>query len=99
MKILDYFEHRELGVIVSTTNPEFDNLANDEIKKIIGDEIVILDGDSLNQKSVKVSSIEIATSLIGKKNLNLCLDNSISLSELKPDSSIQLISEPITSKI
>ena len=98
MKILDYFEHRELGVIVSTTNPEFDNLANDEIKKLIGNEIVILDKDSSASKTVKVSSIDIATSLVGKKNINLCLSKDISLSELKPNSSIQLISEPIPSR-
>lgn len=99
MKILDYFEHPSLGVIVSTTNPEFDNLANDEIKKLIGNEIVILNEDSSERRNVKVSSIDIATSLVGKKNLNFCLSEDILLSELNPNSSIQLISEPITSKI
>lgn len=99
MKILDYFEHPSLGVVISTTNPEFDNLANDEIKKLIGNKIVILNEDSSERRNVKVSSIDIATSLVGKKNLNLCLDNSISLSELKLNSSIQLISEPMPSRI
>jgi hypothetical protein len=99
MKILDSFQHPSLGVIVSTTNPKFDNLANDEIKKLIGNEIVIFNEDSSTRKKVQVSSIDIATSLVGKKNLNLCLSEDISLSELKPNSSIQLISEPITSKI
>ncbi len=99
MKILDYFEHPSLGVIISTTNPDFDNLANDEIKKLIGNKIVILNEDYSERRNVKVSSIDIATSLVGKKNLNLCLDNSISLSELKLNSSIQLISEPMPSRI
>ncbi|MGL6338534.1 MAG: hypothetical protein ACRC80_05255 [Waterburya sp.] len=98
MKILDYFEHPSLGIIISTTNPEFDNLSNEEIKELIGDEIIIWDKDSSSRKSVKVSSIDIATSLIGKKNLNLCLSNSISYSELKLNSSIQLMSEPIPSR-
>ena len=96
MKILDYFEHPKFGVVVSTANPKFDDLSNDEIKKIIGDEIVILDADSQEKKSVKVSFIDIATSLIGKKNINICLSDSILLSDIKPNSEFLLLSEADT---
>ena len=92
MKILDYFQHPKLGVIVSTANPKFDNLSNEEIQKIIGDEIVILAADS-QKKSVKVSLVDIATSLIGKKNINICLSDAIKLSDIKLDSEIILMSE------
>jgi len=93
MKILDYFQHPKLGVIVSTANPKFDNLSNEEIQKIIGDEIVIFDADSQKKKSVKVSLVDIATSLIGKKNINICLSDAIKLSDLKLGSEIILMSE------
>ena len=96
MKILDYFEHPKFGVIVSTANPEFDNLSNDKIQQLIGDEIVILDADSQSKKSVKVSRIDIATSLIGKKNINICLSDSILLSDIKPNSEFLLLSEADT---
>jgi hypothetical protein len=93
MKILDYFKHPKFGVIVSTANPEFDNLSNDEIKKRIGEKIVILDPDSHKKKSVKVLSIDIDTSLIGKKNINIWLSDSIELSDIKLNSEILLMSE------
>ncbi len=96
MKILDYFEHPKFGVIVSTANPEFDNLSNDEIKKRIGDEIIILDADSHKKKSVKVSGIELANSLIGKKNINICLSDSIKLSDITPNSEILREQDPET---
>lgn len=99
MKILDYFEHPQWGVIVSTANPEFDNLSNDQIQLLIGDEIVILDPDSRGKKSVKVSRIEIATSLIGKKNINICLSDAIKLSDLKPNSEFLLRSESETTQL
>ena len=99
MKILDYFEHPKFGVIVSTANPEFDNLSNEKIQLLIGDEIVILDADSQSKKSVKVSRIDIATSLIGKKNINICLSDSIKLSELQPNSELLLLSEADTTQL
>lgn len=99
MKILDYFEHPQWGVIVSTANPEFDNLSNDKIQHLIGDEIVILDPDSMEKISVKVARIEIATSLIGKKNINICLSDSILLSDLKANSELLLLSEADTTQL
>ena len=99
MKILDYFEHPKFGVIVSTANPEFDHLSNDQIQQIIGDEIVILDADSQSKKSAKVSRIDIATSLIGKKNINICLSDSIKLSDIKPNSEFLLLSEADTTQL
>ena len=99
MKILDYFEHPQFGVIVSTANPEFDNLPNEEIKKRIGNEISILDADDYKKKSVKVKSIDIATSLIGKKNINICLSDSIKLSDINPGASLLLLSEADTTQL
>ena len=99
MKILDYFEHPQFGVIVSTINPEFDNLPDEEIKKRIGNEIFILDADDYKKKSVTVKSIDIATSLIGKKNINICLSDSIKLSDINPRTSLILLSEADTTQL
>ncbi len=99
MKILDYFEHPQFGVIISTANPEFDNLPNEEIKKRIGNEICILAPDYHEKKSVKVKSIDIATSLIGKKNINICLSDSIKLSDINPGASLLLLSEADTTQL
>jgi hypothetical protein len=93
MKILDYFEHPQFGVILSTAALEFNCLSDDEIKKRVGDKIIILDANSHELKSLKVSKVEIATSLVGKKNINICLSDSIKLSDLKLGSEIRLPSQ------
>ena len=87
-KIQDWFEHDKFGVIVSIANPELDKLSNDEIKNLVGDRIAILDTDSQEKKWAKVSEIEIANSIIDKKNVSICLGNSIKLSDIKPNSDI-----------
>lgn len=99
MKILDYFIHPKLGVVVTTANPKFDGLSNDNIEKIIGDKIFLLDADSQEKKSVKVFRIDIATSLIGKKNINICLSDSIKLSDIKRNSEFLLLSEADTTQL
>ncbi len=92
MKILDYFEHPRFGVIVSSTDSKFDNFSDDEIKKRIGDTIVLV-SNSHQRKLAKVKNVDIATSLTGKKNINICLSDSIKLSDIKPISQLLLLSE------
>ncbi|MEM7725864.1 MAG: hypothetical protein AAF208_05760 [Cyanobacteria bacterium P01_A01_bin.45] len=89
-KIQDWFEHPDFGVIVSIANPELDKLSNDQIRNIVGDRVVIQHTNSQEKKWAKVSEVEIANSIIDKKNVNICLGNSIKLSEIKPSSSIVL---------
>ena len=91
MKILDYFEHPQFGVIVSSTNSKFDNFSDDEIKKRIGDTIVLV-SNSRQRKFAKVKNVDIATSLTGKKNINICLSDSVNLSDIKPNSQLLLLS-------
>ena len=92
MKILDYFEHPRFGVIVSSTDSKFDNFPDDEIKKRIGDTIVLV-SNFHQRKLAKVKNVDIATSLTGKKNINICLSDSIKLSDIKPISQLLLLSE------
>ena len=89
-KIQDWFEHDKFGVIVSIASPELDKLSNDEIKNIVGNRVAILDTDSQEEKWIEVSDIEIASSIIDKKNIHICLGNSIKLSDIKPNSDIVL---------
>ena len=92
-KILDCFEHPNFGVIVSIANPELDKLSDDKIKNLFGDKVAILNTDSHTKKWAKVSEIEIANSIIDRKNVNICLGNSIKLSDIKPNSSIVMVAE------
>ena len=92
-KMQDWFEHPDFGVIVSIANLELDELSDDEIRNLVGDRVAILDTDSQEKKWIEVSDIEIASSIIDKKNVHICLGRSIKLSEIKPNSSIVLLDE------
>ena len=92
-KIQDWFEHPDFGVIVSITSPELDKLSKDEIKDLVGDYIAILDAETQQEKKIQVSQVEVSTSIIDKKNVNICLGNSIKLSEIKPNSNIIFVSQ------
>jgi len=89
-KIQDSFEHPYFGVIVSIANPELDKLSDDEIKNLVGNRVAILDTNSQEKKWAKVSEVEIANSIIDKKNVSICLGNSIKLSDIKPNSNLVL---------
>ncbi len=89
-KIQDYFEHDKFGIIVSIASPELDKLSNNEIKKLVGDRVAIQDSTSHQKKWAKVSEIEIANSIIDKKNIHICLGSSIKISDIKPNSDIVL---------
>ena len=89
-KIQDCFEHDELGIIISIASPELDKLSDDEIKNIVGDRVAILDSNSHQKKWAIVSRIEIANSIIDKKNVSVCLGNSIKLLDIKPNSNLVL---------
>ena len=92
-KIQDWFEHPDFGVIISIASSELDKLSEDEIKNKIGILIAILDRETQQKKWIQVSNIEIATSIVDKKNVHICLGDLIKLSEIKPNSSIVLLDE------
>lgn len=89
-KIQDWFEHDKFGVIVSIASAELDRLSDDEIKKLVGDRVAILDSNSHEKKWAKVFKIEIANSIVDKKNVSVCLGNSIKLSNIKLNSNLVL---------
>ncbi len=90
-KIQDWFEHDKFGVIVSIANPKLDKLSNDEIKNLVGDCVLIKNTDSQKTKQHKVFDISISNSIFDKKNVNICLGNSIKLSDINPNSDIVFI--------
>ena len=89
-KIQDWFEHDKFGVIVSIVSPELDGLFDDEIKNLVGERVAILDYNSHEKKWAKVLKIEIANSIVDKKNVSVCLGNSIKLLDIKPNSNLVL---------
>jgi|GEM_PF-1673834 len=89
-RIQDYFELPDLGVVISIANPTLDKLSNNAIKDLISNRIAIVNSDTQKQKRIEVSDIDIATSIIDKKNVHICLGNSIKLSEIKPNSDLVL---------
>ena len=98
-KILDSFEHPSGGVIVSIASPELDKLSEDEIKNRVGNQVAILDNDTQEKKLIKVSDIDITSSIIDKKNVHICLGNLIKLSDIKPNSSILIVTEEENIKV
>lgn len=92
-KIQDWFEHPDVGVIISIANPKLDELSNDEIRNLVGDCVVIKNTDSQKNKQAKVFDIRITNSIIDKKNINICLGNSIKLSNIEPNSNLVLSKE------
>ncbi|MEE4566706.1 hypothetical protein V2U94_03605 [Paenibacillus polymyxa] len=74
-KIMDAslaFESKDEGTIIVGTNKELDHLTYPEIKKIIGDKILIKNADQ-NEVILNVSSIQISTSMAERKNIGICI--------------------------
>ncbi|MEC0181735.1 hypothetical protein P4H61_09500 [Paenibacillus peoriae] len=74
-KIMDAslaFESKDEGTIIVGTNKELDHLTYPEIKKIIGDKILIKNADK-NEVILNVSSIQISTSMAERKNIGICI--------------------------
>ncbi|MCC3380146.1 hypothetical protein ACFQ5D_21870 [Paenibacillus farraposensis] len=74
-KIMDaslVFESKDEGTIIVGTNKELDHLTYPEIKKIIGDKILIKNADQ-NEVILNVSSIQISTSMAERKNIGICI--------------------------
>lgn len=66
------FESKDEGTIIVGTNRELDHLTYPEIKKIIGDKILIKNADQ-NEVILNVSSIQISTSMAERKNIGICI--------------------------
>ena len=94
MKVKQFNFRTEKGVIKIDAGDSFveiEVLSKDEIKNLVGDRVAILDFTSDEKKWAKVSEIEIANSIIDKKNIHICLGSSIKLSDIKPNSDIIFI--------
>ncbi|AZH31984.1 hypothetical protein C1I59_11040 [Paenibacillus polymyxa] len=79
-KIMDVslaFESKDEGTIIVGTNKELDHLTYPEIKKIIGNKILIKNTDQ-NETVLNVSSIQISTSMAERKNIGICIGKLVS---------------------
>ena len=82
MNILDKFKIRDIGVVISGVNPEFDTLAKEKIKKLIGKSIIIRK-PSGSETKVTVKGVDVAHSLLGKSNISIQLGDTIDLEDLE----------------
>ncbi len=80
------FESIDEGTIIVGTNKELDHLTYPE-KKIIGDKILIKNADQV-ETVLSVSSVQISTSIAEKKNIGICIGNSVSSDLVKVGSCI-----------
>ncbi|MBU9709523.1 hypothetical protein KSP24_21705 [Paenibacillus sp. AK121] len=71
------FELKDEGTIIVGTNKELDHLTYPEIKKIIGNKILIKNTDQ-NETVLNVSSIQISTSMAERKNIGICIGKLVS---------------------
>ena len=87
MNIIDKFKISDLGVVISGVNTNFDTLEKEKIEKLIGKSIIIRNPNGSEIK-VKVKGIDIASSLIGKKNISIHLEDTIQLENLEVNSTV-----------
>jgi len=85
MRILDYFETPKYGVVISGHNNELDSLSNDDIKAYIGNTILIRKPNG-EERIVDGISVDIGTSLVGRKNISIALPRSVRLSDIEAQS-------------
>ena len=81
MEISLTFKSDANGIIIVGINPEFDALSIPEIKKIIGNYIIVKNPSS--ELKLEVKSTQISNSLIDKKNIGICLGDYVKIEELK----------------
>ncbi len=87
MLIIDKFMLPDLGVVISGVNPNFDTLEKEKIEKLIGKSIVIRKPNG-SEATVKVKGVDVASSLLGKKNISIQLGGPIQLEDLEVHSTV-----------
>lgn len=87
MNIIDKFKLPDLGVVISGVNPNLDKVENEKIKKLIGKNIIIRK-PSGNEIKARVEGIDVASSLVGKKNISIQLGDNITLEDLEVNSTV-----------
>lgn len=87
MTIILVFESKEEGTVMVGTDKELDQLTHPEIKKMIGEKILVKRTDN-REIPLQVSLIQISTSMADKKNIGICVGKAISPEEIKIGSTI-----------
>ena len=96
MPIFDFFELPEMGVIVSGSNAELNDMSTEEIKSLFSHDIVIQRSDG-KKVQAHIDAIDVSRSLIDQVNVSLCLGKSVRAADLGIGSKIfSLTSKDIT---
>ena len=87
MTVYDIREIPNRGTVLAGTNSELDTLSLNEIRRLIGQDIEIHqpDGEIIN---TQVAEVDVAHSLIGKKNIFILIKESVDVKQLKLESVI-----------
>ncbi|WP_143310071.1 hypothetical protein [Candidatus Entotheonella palauensis] len=87
MSILDKFKLPDLGVVISGVNPALDQLENEKIEKLIGKNIIIRKPSGSEIKA-RVKGIDVSSSMIGKKNISIQLEDIVVPEEIEVNSTV-----------
>jgi hypothetical protein len=82
MEVTDVFELPEHGVIISGVNPELDSLSKAEIRRLIGQRVTIRSPEG-GKIDLEINDIDAPSSLIGRRNIQICVGFSVGVSDLK----------------
>jgi hypothetical protein len=79
MKISDVFESKRHGVLVSGSNQLLDDVAREEIDRLIGKKIRVV-ADGRKMRDFEVFGVDLSKSIVGKLNITISVGN-----DLAPD--------------
>lgn len=81
------FDTPEYGTIVGGANADLDGMTPAEIKEMIGQRIMIQKPD-MEEQMFEVVSFQISYSIIGKKNIGICLGKGIPAESIPEGSTV-----------
>ena len=95
MQVADCFKRPNTGIIISGHNRDLDGLNTNEIKKYIGTKILIKNPDN-TEIIVEGVVVDVGTSLLGRKNIHICLPGSIELLDIKTEATVFTLSDELS---
>jgi hypothetical protein len=93
MKVCDVFKHSR-GLIITGVNPSLDALSREQINDLIGERIKITNPNGVEVFS-KVVATEVSSSLIGKKNISILLDEEVDANSVSLGAGVISIQEAV----
>ena len=96
MKVEDAFSAKEIGLVISGVNRDFDHLKKDEIKSKVGKRIKIVSPDG-KTISATVKDVAIGEFIIGKKNISIAIGQVEGVNDIRRNSVVYAVKEHVVS--